>query len=153
MGMRTQSFPTTGHSARGMEPTVPCVEQGGPPGGRGSRPIPPDSSIQTLSRASRLSSPRFPSPPAVSLTPPARALSFLAFAAGDELELELVPRIEDDGRGMEPMNVDNGGCGGLDAQIEQLMQCRPLAEQEVRSSPAIPPFHSGFQFAGLYFAV
>jgi hypothetical protein len=38
---------------------------------------------------------------------------------------------------MEPMNVDNGGCGGLDAQIEQLMQCRPLAEQEVRSSPAM----------------
>ncbi|PWZ07807.1 putative serine/threonine-protein phosphatase PP2A-4 catalytic subunit [Zea mays] len=104
-----------------MEPTVPCVEQGGPPGGRGSRPIPP---------ASRLSSPRFPSPPAVSLTPRARALSFLAFAAGDELELELVLRIEDDGRGMEPMNVDNGGSGGLDAQIEQLMQCRPLAEQE-----------------------
>uniref|UniRef100_A0A804RAQ2 Serine/threonine-protein phosphatase n=3 Tax=Zea mays TaxID=4577 RepID=A0A804RAQ2_MAIZE len=88
------------------------------------------SSIQSLSR---LSSPRFPSPPAVSLTPRARALSFLAFAAGDELELELVPRIEDDGRGMEPMNVDNGGSGGLDAQIEQLMQCRPLAEQEVKA--------------------
>ncbi|CAD6202267.1 unnamed protein product [Miscanthus lutarioriparius] len=34
---------------------------------------------------------------------------------------------------MEPMNVDNGGCGGLDAQIEQLMQCRPLAEQEVKA--------------------
>nr|CAB3496967.1 unnamed protein product [Digitaria exilis] len=34
---------------------------------------------------------------------------------------------------MEPMHVDNGGCGGLDAQIEQLMQCRPLAEQEVKS--------------------
>ncbi|ONL94065.1 Serine/threonine-protein phosphatase PP2A-4 catalytic subunit [Zea mays] len=34
---------------------------------------------------------------------------------------------------MDPMNVDNGGCGGLDAQIEQLMQCRPLAEQEVKA--------------------
>ncbi|AQL09418.1 Serine/threonine-protein phosphatase [Zea mays] len=34
---------------------------------------------------------------------------------------------------MEPMNVDNGGSGGLDAQIEQLMQCRPLAEQEVKA--------------------
>ena len=76
-------------------------------------------------------------PHSVSLTPRARALSFLAFAAGDELELELVLRIEDGHRGMEPMNVDNGGCGGLDAQIEQLMQCRPLAEQEVRSSPAM----------------
>ncbi|PVH33193.1 hypothetical protein PAHAL_9G591400 [Panicum hallii] len=73
-----------------------------------------------------------PSPifsPAVSLTP--RSLSRLA--AGDELELELLPRIADGGGAMEPMNVDNGGCGGLDAQIEQLMQCRPLAEQEVKS--------------------
>lgn len=25
-----------------------------------------------------------------------------------------------------------GGCGGLDAQIEQLMECRPLPETEVR---------------------
>lgn len=33
---------------------------------------------------------------------------------------------------MEPMSVDSSGCGGLDAQIEQLLQCRPLAEQEVR---------------------
>ncbi|EEC74589.1 hypothetical protein OsI_10169 [Oryza sativa Indica Group] len=35
---------------------------------------------------------------------------------------------------MEPMSVDGGGgCGGLDTQIEQLMQCRPLAEQEVKA--------------------
>jgi serine/threonine-protein phosphatase 2A catalytic subunit len=33
---------------------------------------------------------------------------------------------------MEPMSVDSSGGGGLDAQIEQLMQCRPLPEQEVR---------------------
>jgi hypothetical protein len=33
---------------------------------------------------------------------------------------------------MEPMSVDSSGSGGLDAQIEQLMQCRPLPEQEVR---------------------
>jgi hypothetical protein len=38
---------------------------------------------------------------------------------------------------MEPMSVDRGGCSGLDAQIEQLMQCRPLAEQEVRSCSAM----------------
>ncbi|KAF0912882.1 hypothetical protein E2562_019465 [Oryza meyeriana var. granulata] len=32
------------------------------------------------------------------------------------------------------MSVDGGGgCGGLDTQIEQLMQCRPLAEQEVKA--------------------
>ena len=68
-------------------------------------------------------------------------------AAGDELELELLPRLADDGGVMEPMNVDNGGCGGLDAQIEQLMQCRPLAEQEVRSSSAMSRFHSGFRYA------
>jgi len=87
-----------------------------------------------------------PSPifsPAVSLTP--RSLSRLA--AGDELELELLPRLADDGGVMEPMNVDNGGCGGLDAQIEQLMQCRPLAELEVRSSSAMSRFHSGFRYA------
>ncbi|EER95434.2 hypothetical protein BDA96_01G524900 [Sorghum bicolor] len=75
-------------------------------------------------------------PHSVSLTPRARARSPSLpprLAAGDELELELVPRIEDGHRGMEPMNVDNGGCGGLDAQIEQLMQCRPLAEQEVKA--------------------
>jgi len=82
--------------------------------------------------------PRFPSPLCQSHSPRARALSLPLssprLAAGDELELELVPRIEDGRRGMEPMNVDNGG---LDAQIEQLMQCRPLAEQEVRSSPAM----------------
>uniref|UniRef100_A0A453IVB2 Serine/threonine-protein phosphatase n=1 Tax=Aegilops tauschii subsp. strangulata TaxID=200361 RepID=A0A453IVB2_AEGTS len=34
---------------------------------------------------------------------------------------------------MEPMSVDSSGCGGLDAQIEQLLQCRPLAEQEVKA--------------------
>lgn len=40
---------------------------------------------------------------------------------------------------MEPMSVDGGGgCGGLDTQIEQLMQCRPLAEQEVRASERDP---------------
>ncbi|EMS59938.1 Serine/threonine-protein phosphatase PP2A-4 catalytic subunit [Triticum urartu] len=32
-----------------------------------------------------------------------------------------------------PMSVDSSGCGGLDAQIEQLLQCRPLAEQEVKA--------------------
>jgi hypothetical protein len=52
---------------------------------------------------------------------------------------------------MEPMNVDNGGSGGLDAQIEQLMQCRPLAEQEVRSNPAMSSFLSVFRFAGFLF--
>lgn len=26
-----------------------------------------------------------------------------------------------------------GGCGGLDAQIEQLMECRPLPETEVKT--------------------
>jgi serine/threonine-protein phosphatase 2A catalytic subunit len=113
-----------------MERAGPCVEQGGPPGRRASRPTSPDS-LSAL--------PLLPDflPHSVSLTPRARARSpslSPRLAAGDELELELVPRIEDGRRGMEPMNVDNGG---LDAQIEQLMQCRPLAEQEVRSSPAM----------------
>jgi hypothetical protein len=31
------------------------------------------------------------------------------------------------------------------------MQCRPLAEQEVRSSPATSPFHSGLRFARCWF--
>ena len=110
------------------------MEQGGPPGRRPSRPISPVSlSALPLSPISF---------PTLSVSLPARARALPPslpprLAAGDELELELVPRIEDGHRGMEPMNVDNGGCGGLDAQIEQLMQCRPLAEQEVRSSPAM----------------
>lgn len=52
---------------------------------------------------------------------------------------------------MEPMSVDSGGCSGLDAQIEQLMQCRPLAEQEVRSRSATTPFRTGFRLGGAYF--
>jgi hypothetical protein len=65
--MRTQSFPTTGHTRHGAN--GPCVEQGGPPGGRGSRPITP---VSSLSLGSPL--PDFlPHPLSVSL--PARALS------------------------------------------------------------------------------
>lgn len=101
--------------------------------------------------ASFLSVCLFPPPPSFSptlsvslpLSPPSPS----RLAAGDELELDLITRLADGGGAMEPMNVDSGGCGGLDAQIEQLMQCRPLAEQEVRSSPATSPFHSGLRFA------
>lgn len=47
------------------------------------------------------------------------------------------------------MSVDSGGCSGLDAQIEQLMQCRPLAEQEVRSRSAMTPFRTDFRSTAL----
>lgn len=95
-----------------------------------------------------VSSPRLRiSPPLCQSHSPLSPPSPSRLAAGDELELDLITRLADGGGAMEPMNVDSGGCGGLDAQIEQLMQCRPLAEQEVRSSPATSPFHSGLRFA------
>jgi len=115
----------TWHGAAG-----PCAEQEDPPGRWPSVQYSPSLSDFL---------PRCQSHSSLSLSP--------RLAAGDELELELLPRLADDGGVMEPMNVDNGGCGGLDAQIEQLMQCRPLAEQEVRSSSAMSPFHSGFRYA------
>jgi hypothetical protein len=39
--------------------------------------------------------------------------------------------------GMEDLAGSRGG-GGLDAQIEQLMECRPLSETEVRRATQSP---------------
>jgi serine/threonine-protein phosphatase 2A catalytic subunit len=105
-----------------MELAGPAIDRMGAAGRCASRPV--------LSLSLSLSS---VSPPAVSLAPRSPSLSPPATRSTTSWVLVAAQ----DAAEMEPMSVDSDGCSGLDAQIEQLMQCRPLPEQEVRSRSAM----------------